>query len=295
MFHPQANPGQATPANAFVKYDDGVISIVLVTGTNNKYNIQLKVEGIEIDSKGVLVISRASLTDLQEMVNKNLVKFKLDFSDLVHPEAWLRFNNTLSFSAAGMTNVAITSNHNTTALSKSTDFNNNRKTTTTVNDKAHFLVRIRDPLEHQEEAVQVSVAGTFNGIVLLAYIIKPSCRTHMILYNPLTCASKLILEMDPPSSIYLVPHVFVLDLDLGNYGIDSCDRPGEEGGRVSASAVAGVILLVKKVTVLVLVCWLVHVNQFLHQAQTMCCYRVHGQRLSSITLISPLDIVVLKN
>ncbi|GJS66877.1 putative F-box domain-containing protein, partial [Tanacetum coccineum] len=75
-----------------------------------------------------------------------------------------------------------------------------------VDDKAHSMVRIRSPLEHQE-GVEVSVVGTFNGIVLLVLIDVSLSSSRMILYNPLTCASKLILELDPPTLEY-EPYVF---------------------------------------------------------------------------------------
>lgn len=97
-----------------------------------------------------------------------------------------------------------------------------------VDDKAHYMVRIRSPLEHQE-GVEVSVVGTFNGIVLLVLINVSLRNSHMILYNPLTCASKMILEMDPPTFDY-EPYVFGFDpndlkvIRIGTFDIPNRNR-----------------------------------------------------------------------
>ncbi|XP_076895276.1 putative F-box protein At4g10190 [Bidens hawaiensis] len=69
------------------------------------------------------------------------------------------------------------------------------------------MVRVRSPLEHhhQEEGTQVCIVGTLNdnGIVLLAIYDGWSLRRcHLILYNPLTCASKtlVVIDLPPPST-----------------------------------------------------------------------------------------------
>ncbi|MFS7986843.1 putative F-box domain-containing protein [Helianthus anomalus] len=63
-------------------------------------------------------------------------------------------------------------------------------------DEVHTIVRIRSPLEHHGEGTQVvSMVGTFNGIVLLALTDELLC-CQLILYNPLTRASKILLVLD---------------------------------------------------------------------------------------------------
>ncbi|KAK9061425.1 hypothetical protein SSX86_018606 [Deinandra increscens subsp. villosa] len=65
-----------------------------------------------------------------------------------------------------------------------------------IDDKAHSMVRIRSPIDHQEEDTRLSLVGTLNnGIVLLSFY-DTDLRCHMILYNPLTCESKTLVVMD---------------------------------------------------------------------------------------------------
>ncbi|KAF5761969.1 putative F-box domain-containing protein [Helianthus annuus] len=71
-------------------------------------------------------------------------------------------------------------------------------------DEGHSMVRIPSPLLH-EKGTHVMIVGTLNGIVVLA-LHDTSLRSHLILYNPLTYASKILVAMDPPSSGY--PYVF---------------------------------------------------------------------------------------
>ncbi|KAJ0837778.1 putative F-box domain-containing protein [Helianthus annuus] len=76
-------------------------------------------------------------------------------------------------------------------------------------DEGHSMVRIPSPLLH-EKCTHVMIVGTLNGIVVLA-LHDTSLRSHLILYNPLTCASKILVAMDPPSSGY--PYVFGFNTD----------------------------------------------------------------------------------
>ncbi|KAI3716847.1 hypothetical protein L1987_68039 [Smallanthus sonchifolius] len=71
-----------------------------------------------------------------------------------------------------------------------------------VEDKVHVVIRLPSPLDHQQ-GTKVSIAGTHNGIVLLA-LSEESKRYKLILYNPLTCASKIVFEGVP----YDIPYVF---------------------------------------------------------------------------------------
>ncbi|KAF5770599.1 putative F-box domain-containing protein [Helianthus annuus] len=75
-----------------------------------------------------------------------------------------------------------------------------------VKDKTHSMVRIPSPPQHQE-GLEISIVGTFNGIVLLALTHK-SFSCQLILYNPLTCASNVLVVMDPPSSECKFSYVF---------------------------------------------------------------------------------------
>ncbi|KAK1423991.1 hypothetical protein QVD17_19302 [Tagetes erecta] len=65
-------------------------------------------------------------------------------------------------------------------------------------------------LQLQERVVeQVSIVGTFNGVVLLALTVHNYLRCDLILYNPLTSASKKLVAMDVPASCnYQKPYVF---------------------------------------------------------------------------------------
>ncbi|XP_076957340.1 putative F-box protein At3g16210 [Bidens hawaiensis] len=69
-----------------------------------------------------------------------------------------------------------------------------------VNEAHHAVELPHSPLEHEEENTQVSIVGTLNGIVLLALIhnckslLIPS-RFKLVLYNPLTCASRIVALM----------------------------------------------------------------------------------------------------
>ncbi|KAL7612412.1 hypothetical protein Lser_V15G08624 [Lactuca serriola] len=63
-----------------------------------------------------------------------------------------------------------------------------------TNDQDHSIVKLPFPFRHQE-GTDVTVVGTFNGIVLLV-LSDQFQNPHMILYNPLTRASKEI--PDPP-------------------------------------------------------------------------------------------------
>ncbi|GKB12301.1 F-box domain containing protein [Tanacetum coccineum] len=74
-----------------------------------------------------------------------------------------------------------------------------------VEDKAHFMLKIPSLLEY----AIVYIVGTFSGLVILVFTDMLS-RGHMILYNPLTRASKTLAVMDPPSNRYL-PYVFGFD------------------------------------------------------------------------------------
>ncbi|GKC84387.1 putative F-box domain-containing protein [Tanacetum coccineum] len=74
-----------------------------------------------------------------------------------------------------------------------------------VEDKAHSMLKIPSLLEY----TIVYIVGTFSGLVILVFTDMLS-RGHMILYNPLTRASKTLAVMDPPSNRYL-PYVFGFD------------------------------------------------------------------------------------
>ncbi|GJY19325.1 F-box domain containing protein [Tanacetum coccineum] len=76
-----------------------------------------------------------------------------------------------------------------------------------VEDKAHSMLKIPSLLEY----AIVYIVGTFSGLVILVFTDMLS-RGHMILYNPLTRASKTLAVMDPPSNRYL-PYVFGFDTD----------------------------------------------------------------------------------
>ncbi|XP_076946920.1 F-box protein At3g07870-like [Bidens hawaiensis] len=56
---------------------------------------------------------------------------------------------------------------------------------------------------------KISIVGTFNGIVLLALIHRSLLRCELVLFNPLTCASKILVVMNPRSSYFhKFPYVF---------------------------------------------------------------------------------------
>ncbi|KAJ0704851.1 putative F-box domain-containing protein [Helianthus annuus] len=64
-----------------------------------------------------------------------------------------------------------------------------------IDENTYYVTRIRHHLQH----TRVSIVGTFNGIVLLAlydYTCLEYCQ--LILYNPLTCASKKLVSMGEP-------------------------------------------------------------------------------------------------
>ncbi|KAM0053727.1 putative F-box associated interaction domain-containing protein [Helianthus debilis subsp. tardiflorus] len=71
-----------------------------------------------------------------------------------------------------------------------------------VVDNTEAVKLLHSPLEHEEEGTRVSMVGTLNGIVLLALIYCKSLRYKLVLYNPLTCASKILVVMGPPSIPY---------------------------------------------------------------------------------------------
>ncbi|XP_076890982.1 F-box/kelch-repeat protein At3g06240-like [Bidens hawaiensis] len=79
-------------------------------------------------------------------------------------------------------------------------------------DEAHSMVTIPSPLKH-DEGTHVSVVGALNGIVLLA-LHDTSLRCHLVLYNPLTCASKILVAMDRPCSGH--PYVFGFGYGVGD-------------------------------------------------------------------------------
>ncbi|XP_076890988.1 F-box protein CPR1-like [Bidens hawaiensis] len=78
-------------------------------------------------------------------------------------------------------------------------------------DEAHSMVKIPSPFKHripsplayQDEGTEVSIVGTLNGIVLMALTDPKFLRCKLILYNPLTCVSKVVMD-----SIYQIPYVF---------------------------------------------------------------------------------------
>ncbi|GJY30323.1 F-box domain containing protein [Tanacetum coccineum] len=76
-----------------------------------------------------------------------------------------------------------------------------------VEDKAHSMLKIPSLLEY----TKVYIVGTFNGLVILV-LTDILLRCHMILYNPLTRASKTLAVMDPPYNSCL-PYVFGFDTD----------------------------------------------------------------------------------
>ncbi|KAK1409724.1 hypothetical protein QVD17_36253 [Tagetes erecta] len=67
-------------------------------------------------------------------------------------------------------------------------------------DEAHSIVRLTPYPLKLEEGTHVSVVGTLNGIVILALHDKSSLGCHLVLYSPLTRASKILEVMDPPIS-----------------------------------------------------------------------------------------------
>ncbi|KAJ0811079.1 putative F-box domain-containing protein [Helianthus annuus] len=71
-----------------------------------------------------------------------------------------------------------------------------------VVDDTEAVKLLHSPLEHEEEGTRVSMVGALNGIVLLALIYCKSLRYKLVLYNPLTCASKILVVMGPPSIPY---------------------------------------------------------------------------------------------
>ncbi|XP_076946921.1 F-box/kelch-repeat protein At3g23880-like [Bidens hawaiensis] len=75
------------------------------------------------------------------------------------------------------------------------------------NVPAHPIVRIRFPVKRQYVHKVTSIVGTFNGIALLA-LYDDSLHCQLVLYNPLTRASKILVVMDPPSNDHKVPYVF---------------------------------------------------------------------------------------
>ncbi|MFS8028071.1 putative F-box domain, galactose oxidase/kelch, beta-propeller, F-box associated interaction [Helianthus anomalus] len=89
-------------------------------------------------------------------------------------------------------------------------------------DEGHSMVRIPSPLLH-EKGTHVMIVGTLNGIVVLA-LHDTSLRCHLILYNPLTCASKILVAMDPPCSY---PYILGMDPPSSGYpyvfGFDTDD------------------------------------------------------------------------
>ncbi|GJR85153.1 hypothetical protein Tco_0209164 [Tanacetum coccineum] len=78
-----------------------------------------------------------------------------------------------------------------------------------VDDKFHSMVKVPSLLD---EYSSVSMVGTFNGIVILV-LVDMLLRSHMILYNPLTRASKTLDVMDPhpPSRVFTLPHRYGFD------------------------------------------------------------------------------------
>ncbi|KAK1409750.1 hypothetical protein QVD17_36279 [Tagetes erecta] len=85
-------------------------------------------------------------------------------------------------------------------------------------DKAHSMVRIGSPLDHQEEDIEVSIVGTLNGIVLLALTdFSLRCHCQLILYNPLTCALKILEVMDTP--VHFIPFVFGFGYGYGDHDL----------------------------------------------------------------------------
>ncbi|KAK9061337.1 hypothetical protein SSX86_018517 [Deinandra increscens subsp. villosa] len=80
-----------------------------------------------------------------------------------------------------------------------------------VIDDDKGLIRIRSPPQ-QRQGHEVFIVGTFNGIVLLALCDPKSSliSCQLILYNPLTCASKVLAVIEPPCpNIYNdFPYVF---------------------------------------------------------------------------------------
>ncbi|PWA84738.1 F-box domain-containing protein [Artemisia annua] len=93
-----------------------------------------------------------------------------------------------------------------------------------VDDKAHSMVKVPSLLD---EYNFVSMVGTFNGIVILV-LIDMSLRSHMILYNPLTRASKTLDVMDPqpPGWTFRLPHRYGFDTnDLQIVRFVECGHP----------------------------------------------------------------------
>ncbi|XP_076920579.1 F-box protein CPR1-like [Bidens hawaiensis] len=60
-------------------------------------------------------------------------------------------------------------------------------------DKAHSMVKVQSSLEYQE-GTNVSVVGTIDGVVLLSLTNRELICCKLILYNPLTCVCKLIMD-----------------------------------------------------------------------------------------------------
>ncbi|KAK1409253.1 hypothetical protein QVD17_35779 [Tagetes erecta] len=79
-------------------------------------------------------------------------------------------------------------------------------------DKTHSIVRngSRSP-QVQERETDFGIVGTLNGIVLLTLTQYPhSDCCELILYNPLTCASNMLLSMEPSSEVAFPSRVFGL-------------------------------------------------------------------------------------
>ncbi|XP_076960129.1 F-box protein CPR1-like [Bidens hawaiensis] len=75
-------------------------------------------------------------------------------------------------------------------------------------NEPHHMVRLpHSPLDDEaKEWTQVFVVGTLNGIVLLALTNYKSLSCKLILYNPVTCASKIAVVMSLP--LRSRPYVF---------------------------------------------------------------------------------------
>ncbi|GKC21580.1 F-box domain containing protein [Tanacetum coccineum] len=93
-----------------------------------------------------------------------------------------------------------------------------------VHDKVHSMVKVPSLLEYTRSYI----VGTFDGLVILVFtdMLKYS---HMILYNPLTRASKTLVVMDPPFKYGKIPYVFGFDKnELKVVRFEEFDHPTQD-------------------------------------------------------------------
>ncbi|KAK1409655.1 hypothetical protein QVD17_36184 [Tagetes erecta] len=77
-----------------------------------------------------------------------------------------------------------------------------------LHDNIHSVVNVRPPLHPIRNPRGVSIVGTFNDIVLLAFRDYTCYNCQLTLYNPLTCASKILVAMGPSSQLRHGLYVF---------------------------------------------------------------------------------------